>query len=197
VYGNGLMFFPTYLALSRCPKTPSEIHCANTSCYHGFLYAKRNRMKVGCARVSTHEQNLALQKAADLAGRSVTLLITSVTVEQLHNPRTHRPEAKAVLDFGRSKRLPLNRTQCLALAALAGSERFADWPGLRVTLHPATAPNGKPTIRITAPVLSPAEGAPAAPAAGNGAPPAPVATATDPLPTADWDDIRPAIPAAA
>jgi hypothetical protein len=92
---------------------------------------------------------------ADLRGRSVTLTITAVAVEQRHNPRTHKPEPKAVLDFGRSigcarhSRLPLNRAQCLALAALAGSERFADWPGLRVTLHPATAPNGKPTIRIT------------------------------------------------
>jgi hypothetical protein len=136
-------------------------------------------------------------KADDLAGRSVTLTITAVSVEQLHNPRTHKPEPKAILDFGRSigcarhGRLPLNRTQCLAIAALAGSERFADWPGLRVTLHPATAPNGKPTIRITA--------APSAPAGGNGAPPAPVETAAaaDALPTAEWDDIQPAKPAAA
>jgi hypothetical protein len=56
-------------------------------------------------------------KADDLAGRSVTLTITGVTVEQLHNPRTHRPEPKAILDFGRSKRLPLNQTQGHAIAA--------------------------------------------------------------------------------
>lgn len=133
-------------------------------------------------------------KADDLASRSVTL---TTTAEQLHSLRKHRPETKAILDFGRSKRLPLNRTQCLALAALAGSERFADWPGLRITLHPASAPNGKPTIHITAPVLSPAEGA--VPAAGNGSPPrteASVAPTVEPLPTAEWDDIQSARPTA-
>lgn len=100
-----------------------------------------------------------------------------------------------MLDFGRNiscarhSCLPLNRTQCLALAALAGTERFADWPGTRVTLSPATAPNGKPTIRITA-----------APTATDGTPPPvepSVESAADPLPTAEWNDIQPAKPAAA
>jgi hypothetical protein len=55
-------------------------------------------------------------------------------------------------------------------AALAGSDNvpvghaFAGWPGLRVTLHPATAPNGKPTIRIAA---DPPELAPVAPSNGS------------------------------
>jgi hypothetical protein len=70
-------------------------------------------------------------KADDLAGRSVTLTITAVTVEQLHNPRTHKPEPKAILDFGRSQAmpctaavyclaaLPLNQTQCFAPTSTA------------------------------------------------------------------------------
>src|SRR5690606_17398227 len=31
-----------------------------------------------------------------LAGRSVIVTITAVAVEQLHNPRTHKPEPKAI-----------------------------------------------------------------------------------------------------
>lgn len=128
-------------------------------------------------------------KADDLAGRSVTLTITAVAVEQLHNPRTHKPEPKAILDFGRSKRLPLNQTQCHALASVAASDRFADWPGLRITLSPATAPNGKPTINVSA-----GQAITAAPAPANGAPPAEPSPppAAGPLPTADWNDIQPA-----
>lgn len=87
-------------------------------------------------------------KPDDLNGRSFTLTIHTITLEQLHNPRTNKKELKAVLDFGRTKRLPLNKTQCLAIADIAQSERFEDWPDTRITLHPATAANGKPTIGI-------------------------------------------------
>lgn len=85
----------------------------------------------------------------DLNGRSCILTIQAVTLENLHNPRTKEKERKAVLDFGRSKRLPLNKTQCLAIAAIAQSEQFADWPDTRITLQSGRAHNGKPTIIIT------------------------------------------------
>jgi hypothetical protein len=67
------------------------------------------------------------------------------------------------------------------IGAIAGSDPFAEWPGTRITLSPATAPNGKPTIRITA-----------APTDHNGAPP--VEPSADSLPTAEWDDNQSANP---
>lgn len=88
-------------------------------------------------------------KPDDLNGRSCILAIQTVTLEELHNPRTNKKGLKAVLDFGRSKRLVLNKTQCQAIADIAQSERFEDWPSTRLTLAPGRAHNGKPTIIIT------------------------------------------------
>ena len=87
-------------------------------------------------------------KAEDLDGRAVTVTIKAVDLEDFRLPDgTHKPAA--VLTFERaSKRLILNKTMCRAILAIAGSERFIDWVGQRVTLAPATAPNGRPTIDI-------------------------------------------------
>ena len=96
-------------------------------------------------------------KADDLNGRTITLKITAVTLEPIRNPRTNKEEIKAIMDFGRTKRLILNKTQCLAMADIARSEVFADWPETAVTLRPARAHNNKPTIIIIpAPAPTPA-----------------------------------------
>jgi hypothetical protein len=89
-------------------------------------------------------------KAADLGGHAVTVKISDVTVESFRLPDgTQR--ASAVLAFeGRTKRLILNKTQCKQLAEITGSERFEEWVGRSVSLAPATAQNGKPTIAIRA-----------------------------------------------
>jgi hypothetical protein len=89
-------------------------------------------------------------KAADLGGRIVSVKIAGVTVESFRLPDgTHR--ASAVLAFeGKTKRLILNKTQCKQLIEVTGSERFEDWVGRAVSLAPATAQNGKPTIAIRA-----------------------------------------------
>ncbi len=88
-------------------------------------------------------------KADDLNGRSFTLTIHTISIEELHNPRNNKKELNAVLNFGRTKRLILNKTQCRAIADIAQSERFADWVNVRVTLCPGRAHNGKPTIIIS------------------------------------------------
>jgi len=87
-------------------------------------------------------------KAADLGGRAVTVKIAEVTVESFRMPDgTFR--ASAVLAFeGKTKRLILNKTQCKELVEITGSERFEDWVGRSISLAPATAQNGKPTIAI-------------------------------------------------
>ena len=89
-------------------------------------------------------------KAADLGGHAVTVVISDVTVESFRLPDgTHR--ASAVLAFeGKTKRLILNKTQCKQLIEITGSERFEEWVGRSISLAPATAQNGKPTIAIRA-----------------------------------------------
>lgn len=88
----------------------------------------------------------------DLGGRAVTVTIEAATVEELRNPRTNKPEAKLVVSFAKAtKRLVLNKTQAYAIAAATSSQDTDGWPGKRVTLSAATAPNGKATILITPP----------------------------------------------
>ena len=96
-------------------------------------------------------------KPEDLAGRAVTVKIVAAQVEEIRQfDGTKTP--KLVLSFEKaSKRLITNKTQARRLAELTRTEAFADWAGHRVTLKPAVAQNGKPTIAIDA-----------APAAGNG-----------------------------
>ena len=56
---------------------------------------------------------------------------------------------KAVVAFSKAhRRLVLNKTQAESIAKIAGSDAFADWPGLAVVLREGTAPNGKATIVV-------------------------------------------------
>ena len=97
-------------------------------------------------------------KAADLA-RPVTVKIEQCSFEQIYNQRAGEHEPRLVIAFtGCKKRLITNKTQCQAIAAIVGSDAFADWPGQAVTLAPGRAHNGKQTIIVSRP-------APASPAA--------------------------------
>lgn len=85
---------------------------------------------------------------ADLP-RPVTVTIVAAPVETLRNPRTQEKTSKVVLVFkGARKVLPLNKTQALSIAEFAGADTDK-WPGVRVTLAPARAPNGQGTIAIS------------------------------------------------
>ena len=54
-----------------------------------------------------------------LRGRAVTVAVQGAQVEQLFNPRSRRNEPKLVLEFhGKQLRLPLNKTQAHAMAAI-------------------------------------------------------------------------------
>ena len=88
-------------------------------------------------------------KAADLNGQAVAVTITDVAIETQYIPQINDTKTQAVLSFeGKTKRLILNKTQVMALAAITGSDTFADWVGQRVDLVADRAPNGKPTIAI-------------------------------------------------
>ena len=88
-------------------------------------------------------------KAADLNNKPVTVTIKSAIPEQFYNKQERCDEWKVVLDFGRTKRLILNKTQCEALTAITGTETFTRWTGTQITLKPSRAHNGKPTINIS------------------------------------------------
>ena len=93
--------------------------------------------------------------AADLA-RPVVLRVAAVDVEEFRQQggaKEWRPVGRFATLGGQAthKALIANKSQCRALAQLANSERFADWPGVAVQLAPGRAQNGKATILIQAP----------------------------------------------
>lgn len=86
--------------------------------------------------------------ADDLQGRQATVRISGATVEELRQ-QTGSREPRLVLSFvGKSKRLACNKTQCKALGEITGTDLFEGWINAQITLSPAMASNGKPTIAI-------------------------------------------------
>jgi hypothetical protein len=91
--------------------------------------------------------------AAELR-QAVTLRVAAVAVEQFRQPdgdQVWKPVIAFVTMGGQptQKQLVANKTQCHALAVVAGTERFDKWPGTVVTLSPGRAPNGKETIVVS------------------------------------------------
>lgn len=96
-----------------------------------------------------------------LKGKTVTITITEVTVEQMYNNLTKKQENRLAAAFaGRSIRLPLNKTNAKAMERITGTDDYSLWRNIRVTLTPGRAQNGKGTILISA-----------APPLNNAAPP--------------------------
>lgn len=93
-------------------------------------------------------------KATDLPAGGRVATVERYEVQDFHKPN-NKTEPALVLYFERAtKALITNKTQLKAMEEITGSERFADWPGARVHLQPAIAPNKKPTIEIVKPVDS-------------------------------------------
>jgi hypothetical protein len=66
--------------------------------------------------------------------RDTGATIHRVVLEELRNPKTHKPERKPVAYFvGKRKALILNRTNWMTLAGLYGDESN-EWTGRRVVL---------------------------------------------------------------
>jgi hypothetical protein len=73
-------------------------------------------------------------KASDLNGRTVTLTIKELRVEEMGHGS--EKERKAVVYFERAtKGLVLNRTNAMIIAGLYGDESD-DWRGCRITIYP-------------------------------------------------------------
>lgn len=88
-------------------------------------------------------------KAEDLKGKTTVVTIAGATVESFYVPQINDQKTAVVLSFeGKKKRLILNKTQCISLIQITGSEVFSDWIGREIVLAPGKAANGKPTIVI-------------------------------------------------
>lgn len=100
---------------------------------------------------------------AHLGNARAAVAIETVTVEELWNPRTKRHEPRLVLAFhAKTLRLPVNKTQALALADITRTDDYTRWVGHRVVLSAGTAPNGAATIVIS-PTADPTPPPPPAP----------------------------------
>ncbi len=90
-------------------------------------------------------------KAADLHGKTHTVTIAAVVVEQVFDTRAKQLRPSLVVKFVHGRRSwKLNKSQAAALAEIASTEDYTAWPGLVVVLSPAPAGNGKDTIAVTA-----------------------------------------------
>lgn len=100
-------------------------------------------------------------KAAHLIladGRRPILAVTvkGAGVEKLHNPNTKQQEPKLVVEFeAKDKRLVCNKTQAEAIAAIAGTEDYTKWRGVKLAIQAGIAPNKKDTILILTPAPAP------------------------------------------
>ncbi|MCO6450415.1 MAG: hypothetical protein J5I90_06460 [Caldilineales bacterium] len=104
-------------------------------------------------------------RATDITKPYLVRIVQAEPVE-VHNKMTNEKLWRPALAFEiikadtgevltkASKRLLCNKTQCEQLTQIARSERFSDWQGVRCTLSPATAPNGRATIGIAPPPQS-------------------------------------------
>lgn len=87
----------------------------------------------------------------DLGNKRFELTVRAVTIEEMHDRTTNKRVSKPVVAFAEAKkRLIINKTQALALAAICGSDETGDWTGCKVSLRAGRAPNGKPTIVVEA-----------------------------------------------
>jgi hypothetical protein len=93
-------------------------------------------------------------KASDLPPAGTRVTIAAAELETIRQPDGEQRQALtlAFTAGGRpcAKRLIVNKTQALRFAELAGSEVFKMWVGHQVTLRPAMAGNGRPTIAVVA-----------------------------------------------
>ncbi len=88
-------------------------------------------------------------KVADLNGKEVAVLISSVELEKVGD------DQKLVCYFkGQLKALVLNKTNTISIEEISGTDETDDWVNVRIVLYPSTVFfNGSkvPCVRIKAP----------------------------------------------
>lgn len=96
--------------------------------------------------------------ADDLGDKRVEVTISKCAIETVRDFRTGQDVQKLAVAFaGATKRLLPNKTQCFAIAEIAGSYETDNWAGIKVSMRVGRSHNGKSTIVIERPaVQSPA-----------------------------------------
>jgi hypothetical protein len=93
-------------------------------------------------------------KASDLEGKTVTVTIREVKIEQIGRERDSKP----VLYFdGKEKGLVLNKTNARKIASIAGDADTENWTGVRIAIFPTEVEfSGEmvEAIRVKAPAAS-------------------------------------------
>ena len=85
----------------------------------------------------------------DLGNKKFELVISGVTIEQVHDRTTNQKVNKMVVAFdGAKKRFITNKTQAFAIANCLGSDDTDGWIGKKIALRAGKAHNGKPTIVV-------------------------------------------------
>lgn len=85
----------------------------------------------------------------DLGDRRFDLVISAVTLEEVHDRQTNQRVRKMVVSFeGAKKRFIVNKTQAFAIAKHLASDDTDHWIGRRIALRAGRAHNGKPTIVV-------------------------------------------------
>jgi hypothetical protein len=89
--------------------------------------------------------------ASDLQGKAYILTIKTVALESLRDRFTQTETMKIVIGFDKgTKVMALNKTQCLKLVEITGTEEFNRWVGTRIQIKPGVF-RGKDTIIISPP----------------------------------------------
>lgn len=92
----------------------------------------------------------------DLGNRRVEVTIAGCSVEEVHNSRTNTKEQKLAVAFEKATKLLLvNKTQCFAIADIAGTFETDEWKGVRLSMMVGRARNGKPTIVVERAAVQP------------------------------------------
>lgn len=104
-------------------------------------------------------------KPSHLNGRPHDRTVRAVRVDDVWNPRTRAKEPAVILTLShKGKRsageLILNKTRCIQMEEITGTDIIDDWIGAHITLYPAVK-SGKNTIYVKATENKPQEPPPA------------------------------------
>ena len=91
-------------------------------------------------------------RAEDLKGKTFEIKIAQVNVEELNGIQGKHKCVVLYLE-GARKPFCLNKTQCMSISRITGSEIITDWEGRTIAIRPGVAQNGKPTIIVQAPAV--------------------------------------------
>lgn len=84
-------------------------------------------------------------KTEDLEGKPIRAVVESVGYEDIG--QDEKKERKLVMRLvGKDKGLVLNKTKCVAMTEIAGTDDVDQWPGIQVVMEPGTTMFGGKSV---------------------------------------------------